>query len=483
MRSEPWLGGAALAITLAFGSAPASAEDAGAISPPNTPVSATESADGQNSTTDGRARARETSTMAPAIDAGTTVRTNDEGDAGASTNPHEDPHAVDPHRHDPHGTGAHGGDGLFQVPEDGAVEDASLPAGTLEIHVADPSGNPLPQTPVTLGILYNSVAKGESRKRVTVTTNEKGVARVEHLDTGSSVAYRPMVVTGGATFSMMPFRLPENAGMKALLHVYPVVEDIESALVVTQSVVYAEVKDDRIQVHQAFKLYNVGRNAWVPKDFVIPLPEDFSAFTSQQGMSDVGVDAVPKKGARVRGTFGPGQHVVEFRWQLPYSGEDEVQFDVGMPPRMATSRVIAPASKGMTLDVPGFPAPQSTNDGQGQRALVTERTFRREEPALNKVTVIIRGLPTEGPGKVVATILSAGGVLIGLVLGTRKPAKRDRKAERTKLLEELEELERAHRAGDVGPKTYERARRELIDELARTFWSETRLRPRKAKRS
>jgi hypothetical protein len=361
---------------------------------------------------------------------------------------------------------------MFQAPEDGAMDDPTLPVGTLEIYITDPTGKPLPNTNVTLGVLYNSVAKGESRKRISLTTNATGVARLDQLETGSSVAYRPMVISEGATFSVMPFRMPEKTGMRALLHVYPIVESIDSALVVTQSVIYTEVKDDRIQVQQALKIYNFGRNAWVPKDLVVPLPEAFTAFTSQQGMSDVGVDAVPKKGVRIHGTFGPGQHMLEFRWQLPYAGESEVRFDVGMAPRMAASRVIAPASKEMILDVPGFPPPQSTSDGMGQRALITERQLRKEDPALSTVTVVIRGLPTEGPGKIIATLLATGGLVLGLVLGAKKPRSRDRKIERGRLLAELEDLERARQAGDVGPKTYERARRELLDALTRTFADE-----------
>jgi len=42
-------------------------------------------------------------------------------------------------------------------------------------------------------------------------------------------------------------------------------------------------------------------------------------------------------------------------------------------------------------------------------------------------------------------------------------------AERQRLLEDLEDLERAHLSGEVGPKTYERARRELVDAIARTL--------------
>jgi hypothetical protein len=358
---------------------------------------------------------------------------------------------------------------MFKAPGDGAVEDPTVPKGQLDVHIVDPSGKPLPNTAVTLGILYNSVAKGESRKRVIATTNDKGVARFEHLEPGSGVAYRPMVITEGATFEVMPFRLPETSGMRGILHVYPVVEAIESAVVVMQTILYTEVKDDRIQVQEGFKIYNLGKTAWVPKDLIVPLPDNFTAFATQQGMTDVAVEAVPAKGVRIRGTFGPGQHMLEFRWQLPYTGEAKISFDVGMPPHTAAARVIAPASKDMNLEVPGFPKPQSTSDGQGQRSLVTERQLRREEEALKSVNVVISGLPTEGPGKVVATLLSAGGLVVGLVLGTKKPGRRDRARERARLLESLKDLERAVAAGDVGPKTYERARRELLDAIARTF--------------
>jgi hypothetical protein len=380
-----------------------------------------------------------------------------------------------------HGTANANAEGLFEPPEDGTADDPTLPPGTFEIQIADAQGKPQPGAPVTLGILYNSVARGDSHKRVSQTANERGVARFEHLDIGSAVAYRPMVIQDGATFEMMPFRLPEKSGMKGILHVYPVVSDLDGAMIVSQSVLYTEVKDDRIQIQQAFKLYNFGKTAWVPKDFLVSLPEEFTAFTSQQGMTDIGVDAVPKQGARIRGTFPPGQHMIEFRWQLPYTGEAEVNFDVGVPPHMAASRVIAPASRDMKLEVAGFPAPQSASDGQGQRALITEKQLRRDEPAMKNITVTLKGLPTEGPGKFIATILSAGGLLFGLVLGAKKPAPSNRKSERERLLAEIEELERAHAEKQIGPKTYEAGRRTLLDALARTFVDDTSAAKPKAK--
>lgn len=368
----------------------------------------------------------------------------------------------------PHG-GHGGGSPQMQVPEDTAVDVPGLPNGVLEIMIADPTNHPMPNTQVTLGIVFNSVAKGESRKRVQVVTNEQGVARVEHLETGSAVAYRPMVLVGDATFAVTPFRMPEKGGMRSVLHVYPVTDDIEQGMIVGQSVIYTEVKDDRVQIQQAYKIYNFGKTAWVPKDLVVKLPDEFTAFSASQGMTDVGSEAVPGKGIRIKGTFGPGQHVIEFRWQLPYNGEPEVRFDVQMPPHMAAARIIAPAGREMTLDVPGFPPPKTTTDQQGQRELITEKQVTKQDQAMKDIEVVVRGLPTEGPGKIIATLLASAGLLFGLVIGSRKPSKSDHKSERAKLLAEIEDLERARLASDIGPKTYERARRELLDALARTF--------------
>jgi hypothetical protein len=55
---------------------------------------------------------------------------------------------------------------------------------------------------------------------------------------------------------------------------------------------------------------------------------------------------------------------------------------------------------------------------------------------------------------------------------SKRPRSTDQEASgaaREALLEDLAGLERAHAAGEVGPRTYERARRELIDALARVL--------------
>jgi hypothetical protein len=66
-------------------------------------------------------------------------------------------------------------------------------------------------------------------------------------------------------------------------------------------------------------------------------------------------------------------------------------------------------------------------------------------------------------------MLAAVAVVAGIWVARRSPPSKvsvSSKRDRRRLLAEFEDLENAHTNGDIGPKTYERAHRELIDELA-----------------
>jgi hypothetical protein len=386
-----------------------------------------------------------------------------------SINGHESTQGAQPAN--PHGGGG-GGPQMFQPPADTADEDVRIPAGTIAITILDPDNVPIPNTPVTLGILHNSVAKGESREHKLSLTDAKGEVTFANLEHVSGIAYRVSVAKDGGTFWASPFGLSEK-GMRVGLHVYPVTHEIEKALIVSQVVVYAEMKDDRVQLEQAVTIYNLGRVAWVPDEVMLGLPPDYTALTSQETMTGEGVTAIEKKGAKLHGTFAPGQHTIDFRWQLPYAGEKDVSFDETLIPHVAVMRVMAAASQEMRLVVTGFPEAEPRTDAQGERVLITEKQMRRDDAPLTHVHVELRDLPTPGPGRIIATMLAGLGVLAGLgyAFSSRKAVKPAdaTKEVRARLLADLEELERAHRAGDVGPKTYERARRELIDSIARSL--------------
>src|SRR5688572_17074266 len=105
--------------------------------------------------------------------------------------------------------------------------------------------------------------------------------------------------------------------------------------------------------------------------------------------------------------------------------------------------------------------------------------MRRDEAPLRSIRITLSEIPTPGMAREIASGIAAIAVALGISFVVRDrrheagSQKKERKAERERLLAELEELERAHRAGDVGPRTYEAARRELIDALARTLATES----------
>ncbi len=370
-------------------------------------------------------------------------------------------------------THGHSGDGsadVFQPPEDQEQEDGTLAPGTIAVDLRDADDHPVPNELVTLGALINSIAKGDSRKHFQATTDGHGHAVFSGLDVASNIAYRISSAYQGGAFAATPFQIPQGKAIRVVLHVYPVTRNIASAIVVSQAVVAVELRDDRLQIEEELTIFNLGRNAWQPDDVSLSLPPSSTAFSSQASMSDQGVEDIDGA-AKLHGTFPPGQHAIEFRWQLPWGGEKDVDFDVGLPPHTAIARVLMPASGQVKLVAADFPPTDVRRDSQGQAFLVTERRLRPDDTRLQSLGIALHDLPTPGPGRLVATTLATLAVALGLLLAFTRHGRRGTSAgpdddARTSLLEELALLERAHAAGAIGIRTYERARRELIDALA-----------------
>ena len=59
--------------------------------------------------------------------------------------------------------------GTFEPPEDVEQPDATLPPGTIVVDLHDADDKPVPSEQVTLGVLINSIAKGDSRKHFQAT--------------------------------------------------------------------------------------------------------------------------------------------------------------------------------------------------------------------------------------------------------------------------------------------------------------------------
>ncbi|HSQ66890.1 MAG TPA: hypothetical protein VLM85_26910 [Polyangiaceae bacterium] len=405
----------------------------------------------------------------PLLDAG--VRTRDAAAApAASQAPAATTQLPSGHPGTGHGQQAPG-PALFRPPADSSEDDPAVAPGTIHIELRDAHDGPIANHPVELGIVVQSIAKGDNHKHLSAATDAAGVVDFTGLETGSDVAYRVTAHEGAAAFGAQPFRLSPQRGTHVVLHVYPPTSDYaRGAIILSRGIVYLEVKDDRIQLQQRIDIHNGSPVAWVPNNLVLRLPEDFTALNNVQQMSDVGIDAMPKEGAKLHGTFGPGDQSVLFSWQVPYSGQSDVDIEIGSPPNLGTLVVRAAAAPGMRLEVDGFPAATSQQNEEGQRELVTGRQLEQGDAPMRSVHIALRGLPTPGPSRLIGTVLAALGVAAGIYVGVnRTRARKGPKAGRrdqARVLHEMEQLERSRAAGDVGPKTYERARRELVDELA-----------------
>ncbi|MET0591174.1 MAG: hypothetical protein ABW133_00640 [Polyangiaceae bacterium] len=368
-------------------------------------------------------------------------------------------------------------------PEDLSERDISVPAGTIVVEVRDKDDQPLPNVDVTLGILQQSVAKGESRRRTIQKADAQGSTRFENLERGGGIAYRVSIpwtvgTTEPATYAAPPFQLDPNHGQRVRLHVFPVTNRIEETLLGMQGIAYFELKDDVVQVDQLFQVFNMGTTTWVPTNVVIDLPKGFKAFNAQRDMSDAGFDAVPDRGAKMRGTFAPGQHEVQFRYQIPYEATESIKIALALPPRVIRMRVIAEASRTMTLKVDEFPNAESSANQRGQRVLLTERQSRAGESPMKDVAVTLDNIPTEGSARWVTVALTLATIGFGFYFaleqekekskrGTTLAGDRDTERARARLVAEIAALDAASSAGEIGPQAHARIRQALIDSLAR----------------
>jgi hypothetical protein len=95
-------------------------------------------------------------------------------------------------------------------------------------------------------------------------------------------------------------------------------------------------------------------------------------------------------------------------------------------------------------------------------------------PMPDSLAVTITGMPERGSGPLVASAIAGVLALVGIGYAASRTnrvsttvSSEDRARARELLLSELLAVENAHRAKEIGPKTYEQARRTLLDSLAR----------------
>lgn len=361
-----------------------------------------------------------------------------------------------------------------EPPADVSTPSASVPSGTVEVTVVAADETPQPNVEVKLGIMRQTVAEGDTRDSKRAKTDAQGKARFNGLETATDYSYRVSVPRGPATYAATPFQLKRDMGQSVTVHVFPVTQDIRQALVAIRAIVAVEPRDDVFQFEVLFRAFNIGKVTWVPNDVVLELPKGAKGFSAQEGMNDTRFAAEGEEGrARMLGTFVPGQRDATFRFQVPNDGNSTADFRMTLPPHVAQVRVIAQSSPGMGMRVEGFDPAEPTQDSNGQRLLFTDRQLRAGDAQLRDLSISLSNLPTHGMGRWVAVALAALAFAWGLEAARRGPERpqpldpESAARARDVLIDELVALEKAHRAQEIGPVTYETARRQLVTALSR----------------
>jgi hypothetical protein len=357
-------------------------------------------------------------------------------------------------------------------PQNRSVPDQELPAGTILVEVVDEKGQPIKNATVKLLTSYQSVAEGNSEDIKTLTTNEQGQATFDGLDGAIRFTYAASVTRDGATYDIPGFRL-SKVGQRVVVHTYPVTADPKAAFVGIQAFITVQVNDDLIRTDAVYRVINMSRSTWLPKPIFLRLPADSQGVEAKLTSGDAGFEKA-SGGVNMLGSFPPGQKDVMLAFYVPNTNEETRSISFGVPPHSVDLNVLTEEAPGMGLSVsPAFQPTESRTGRNQKKVLITRRMMRPGEGQLGSIQIQLSGLPVIGPGRWYASGLAVLIALIGLAGAWMKRSvsqeeeTRQKDKAREALLDEMLVLQSAHDRGDIGPRTYEQTKREIMAALAR----------------
>jgi hypothetical protein len=198
-----------------------------------------------------------------------------------------------------------------------------------------------------------------------------------------------------------------------------------------------------------------------------------------------GAKVVEKDGElRFEGTFPPGDTQLTYRYQMPLDGGDTLDLTLPIPPRVAIKRVVLKGNEEMSLEVAGLPPAERARFRDGSKVHETRskppQTLQEVQAAFSnntptRLNIKIEGIPTPGLKRTLAVLLAllamAGGAAYVYQRRNATDAApdliEDLQQAKATLLDEIALLEKMHQKGEVGPRTYQNLRNQLLDALAR----------------
>jgi hypothetical protein len=363
------------------------------------------------------------------------------------------------------------------------VPATDLSPGEIEVRLSSNEADLIDGKDVKLVISKQSIAQGNTTSEVQDKSNLGGVLRFQNQQTSTDYLYTVVATVNGAQFSSPQFQFrASGAGMRVLLPVYKASTDVNGILILSRALYAIIPQDNLFAIDMLWRIENYSDVAWVPdaadKTLSFALPQGAKAVTIKEDTGDGRFEKDGESAVRLAGTFAPGQHDLMLRFHVDSDGEStrNLAFPSGL--HLGSMRVLLDSAPGMALRVEGFSDPQESRNQDGQRRLIASRDFLGEKArAPEKVEVHITGIPTPAAGRLFAVSLAGAIALggIGLSIGrfrtrsSNRPllSKEDRERAGELLLEELIRLERAFKHGEIGRKTHEAAKRQLLEAYAR----------------
>jgi hypothetical protein len=377
---------------------------------------------------------------------------------------------------EPQGAGAGGGGQSFAMGSSTgtAKPDTAVPVKTLEVHLVDEAGRPVPNHPITLG----SVDQSQKVDVQHAVTDASGVARFKDLKTGRTVGYAAVTDFHGMHIGTEPFAMPDDSGARADIHALERTSDPSVVTIGEGARIILQMREDTLQFLEMLPLENKSDKLFDPGPGAveIPLPQGF--VSAEAGESDRKIEIRQNHGVAIHGPISPRKSLgdndakqagneVTFGFVLPYRG-DTKEFSQPMPNGIGLQTIIMEQIPGMEITGPGVGA-REARELNGRKYWVMPGSAVAPGGTL---TFTITGLPsTDHTGRTIAAILTLA-LLGAAVFFGRRPADEARRAaasERDKLTARREnlfaELVAVERQARGGSTTASDRRRDLVTKL------------------